>query len=354
VRHLASLVLLLAVLAGLGFSTAGCGVDAWYFQSITSGAGGGSTLVLVWLSDSPVDGASHLWITLERVEWVGATQTTLLLTGPQQVDLLALQAGVRADIGRGEVPVEDARLLRLTLTPDGAGRHRIRVGGVDHELWLESPSRQVLELPITTTLVKDATLEVQVDVNARLSAVESGGTWFLRPSGQAFDLARAGFVAGRATDPGLVPLAGAVVSAQQGGQEIASTRTNVSGQFKLGPLTPGAYHLVASLAGHEPTGAGPLYVGAGATLPGVDLVLGGTGSGALGGSVGSPALGQVVRLYGPLGFLAQAGVDPVSGAYALPQVAPGTYTLELWGSAGLLATRSGLVVTPGGTLAVDF
>jgi hypothetical protein len=250
--------------------------------------------------------------------------------------------------------VEAPRSLRLTFAPDGGGRHRIRVGGTDHELLFDAPAWQVLELPVSTTLVKDATLEVQVDLNARLSAVEAGGTWYLRPSGQAFDLARAGFVAGHALDGASAGLAGVVVSAQQGGQEIASTRSIAGGSYRLGPLPAGTYQLVGSQSGLAPAGAGPLAVGPASTLPDVDLVLGAATPGGLGGAVAAPSLGQTVRLYGPLGFLAQAGVDPISGAYLLPQVAPGTYSVELWGASGLIATQSGLVVSSSSTLQVNF
>ena len=188
---------LLLLLVLVGACTTGCGADFWSFTSITSGPNTGSTLVLVWLSDSPVDEASNLWLTVERVEWVGATTTTALLTQPRQIDVLALQAGVRTDVGRGDVPADSPGALRITFAPEGGGRHRIRVGGQDHELAFESAARRVLELPVDATLVADGTLEVQVDLNARLSVVSSGALWLLRPSAQAFDTTRAGTFTGR-------------------------------------------------------------------------------------------------------------------------------------------------------------
>lgn len=347
-RRFRPLVLLLAALA-----TVGCGVDAWYFESITSGLNTGSTLVLVWFSDSPVDEATNLWLTVESVDWVGAQTTTRVFTGPRQIDLLALRNGVREALGQAQVPVETARALRLRLAADGGGRHRIRVAGVDHELLFDAPGDALVELPLSVTLVKDATLEVQVDLDARLSVLQAGGSWWLRPQGLALDTARAGFLAGGVLDGAALPLVGAVVSAQQAGQEIASTLSGSGGLFRLGPLPPGAYEIVASLAGHAPAGIGPVPVGAGGTSGGQQLVLGSVTPGSVAGTVTAAAPGQFVRLYGPLGFLAQVGVDPLNGLFDLPSVAPGTYSAELWDATGRRSTQGGLVVSPGQPLAVS-
>jgi hypothetical protein len=68
--------------------------------------------------------------------------------------------------------------------------------------------------------------------------------------------------------------------------------------------------------------------------------------------VPDPLPGLVVRAYGPLGFLAQAGVDPVSGGFTLPALPPGTIHLEVWRNGVRLPPEGTAVVTSGGTVQV--
>ena len=110
--RLALPLLLLAVLV----SGSSCGSpDFWYFQSITSGPNPGSTLILVWLSDSPVDGAEAVEVTVERVELIGPDGPVLVSDQRRTVDLLTLQNGKRMKLAEGEVPEGTYERVRLTL-----------------------------------------------------------------------------------------------------------------------------------------------------------------------------------------------------------------------------------------------
>ena len=51
--------------------------------------------------------------------------------------------------------------------------------------------------------------------------------------------------------------------------------------------------------------------------------------------------------------LAMVGVDPFTGAFALPALAPGTYDVQLWDGDALVGAQGGVQVTAGETAHVD-
>ena len=54
------------------------------------------------------------------------------------------------------------------------------------------------------------------------------------------------------TQNGTIRLAGALISLQQQGTEVASSGTDADGKYRIADLTPGAYEVVATLDGFDP------------------------------------------------------------------------------------------------------
>jgi len=63
--------------------------------------------------------------------------------------------------------------------------------------------------------------------------------------------------------------------------------------------------------------------------------------------------GLRVRVIGAEGLIAVVGVDPLTGAFALPALAPGTYEVQLWDGDALVGAQGGVQVTSGETAFVD-
>jgi hypothetical protein len=335
-----ALLLLASVVGG------GCGADGWSFESITGGPDPHATLVVVWLSDSPVDGAKSVWVTIDRVEAVGEEGVTLLSAERRRLDLLALVGGLRAEVGRAEVPAGLLSALRLTFATE-AGAHSVLVGDVEQPLVL-APGAQVWDVPVAHDLPPGGTASFQVDLDARLSVTEAAGTWTLSPTGRAADSVSAAWLGGVVVGPSSLPLADVVVGAQQGGEEVASSRTGADGRFLVGPLAPGSYVLVATKPGWSVAASGSVSATAGATTGGTLLVLAPSVPGSVEGTTTAGEAGLVVRAYGSSGFLALAGVDPATGRFAFPALPPGDVRLETWRGATRLGPAAMLVVVSGG------
>jgi hypothetical protein len=331
--------------AAMALGAAACGADFWAFESIQTGPNPHTTLVIVWLADSPVDSAENLWVTLDGVDAVTDDGTHDLSDRREQHDLLALVNGSRVECARARIPSGRLRSLVLRFAPGGTGLHRIRVGGVTRDLAFAFPSDAELEVPLAADLPADGTVELHVDLNARASVLDAGGSWYFTPRAFGVEASRASWFTGTVLDDLGAPVAGATVSAQAAGEEVASTRAASDGRFVVGPLPPGTYAVVATAAGHHADALGPLPIGAGATHPGVALVLDAAGDGSVGGTVAAPGPGLSVWVFGAHGFLGRAGVDPVTGHIGALPLAPGVYRLELRDAFGLRASRDGVVVT---------
>jgi len=238
VSRLALPLLLLAILV----SGSSCGSpDFWYFQSITSGPNPGSTLILVWLSDSPVDSADAVKVTVERVELIGTDGPVLISDQRQSIDLLTLQNGKRVKLAEGEVPEGTYERVRLTLASTGSFTPTIDVGGAVRPLDFVNASGHVVDVPYVLLAASEATAEIQLDFNVRLSVDEVGGDWTLAPHVDAVNPAAVGRIAGRVVDGLGLPVSGVTLVASQGGLEIRSTRTAPDGTYEIGLLPPGSY-----------------------------------------------------------------------------------------------------------------
>jgi len=309
---------------------AGCAEpDLWAFSSNNSGQGTtqtGFTAVAIWISDSPVDTAEAVSVTIDGVDLIGERRRSLS-TARQDLDLLELRNGRAALLAGAEV--EAGRYDRLRLHLAGG---EVRADGATHPLRLAA--RHVdLDGPF---LLRDGeAIELHIDFNVRLSLLEVDGTWTLRPRLSLVD-ARAGAIVSGAVEP-----AAATVSAQQAGAEIASTRTDADGSFRLGPLPAGTYALVVTARGFRA-----------AVERGVALAPGATSAGHLFDL--APAAGATVTGRAPPGSLvawvlrdgALVAIAGVSAAGDFRAFLPaGSYDVEFFDDRGLVATDR-LVVGP--------
>jgi hypothetical protein len=282
--------------------------DYW---AVSTGSDG-TKAVVIWVSDSPVDEADELFVTVDSVALSGPSGTDVLSSAPRTIELLALRNGRRALLASGLVRAGtyDRIVLRLS---SSHGAHHLTLGGADRALDVEDP---LVEIDGPFRVDRDA--DLLVDFNARMSVLGD----VLRPSCRAADLASARFVDGFVLDDRGDPVEGAVVSAQVLGDEVCSGRTDVTGGFRLGPVPPGALALVATAPGRGiATGSGPVLV-----LPEGDT-----------GELTGRAAGSYVRLMQGGSLIAVAGIE--GGVFTFRAVPRGSYDLEVWGAGGLFEVR---------------
>jgi hypothetical protein len=134
---------------GLLSAAAGCGSG-----SSPGGAAGPNDAVLrIELTDSPVDGADAVFVTIVRVEVLrmgaqGEIRETVV-DESREYDLLTLRIDVTAVLGEVVLPPGDYTGLRLYLAPTGLptgpradSPHRIVIGGEEFPLFVPSGSRR--------------------------------------------------------------------------------------------------------------------------------------------------------------------------------------------------------------------
>jgi len=273
---------------------------------------GGTTGVAIWVSDSPVDEADALFVTIDSVELQGPGGSVVLASSPQKVELLSLRNGRRELLAMGTAPKGTYDRIVLYLS-SSRGAHHLTLDGVDNTLDIEDP---VVE--IDGPFGVNGSTDLLIDFNARMSLL--GDT--LRPVCTAADLATARFVDGFVLDERGQPVPDAIVSAQRGGDEVCSGRTAADGAFKLGPAPAAPLVLVATAAGHGvATGVGPVLV-----LPPADT-----------GELTGHAAGSYVRLMQGGSLIAVAAIE--GGTFTFRQVPSGSFELEVWGAGGLLEVR---------------
>lgn len=296
--------------------------DFWAFSSNTSGTQAtksGFTAVAIWISDSPVDDAEAVRVTIAGVDLIGAGRRRLS-SERHDLELLELRNGRAARLVSTEV--EAGRYDRLRLYLAGGA---VRTRGVTHPLRLTA-GHVDLEGPF---LLRDGeSLELHIDFNVRMSVLEADGTWTLRPRLALLDAAAGAFVAGAVN-------VAATVSAQQAGMEVASTRPDADGTFRLGPLPAGTYALVVTAPGFSLEVERAVALRAGATSAGHLFGLAPAASGALAGA--APPGTLLVRVLHDGDLVGIAGVA-ADGDFRLPNLPAGSYGVEFHDARGLLAT----------------
>jgi uncharacterized surface anchored protein len=124
------------------------------------------------------------------------------------------------------------------------------------------------------------------------------------------------------------PIAGAAVTlADLSGRQIAVSKTDSGGQYRLAAPGAGSYLVIASAAGHQPAAGVVIAAGAAASH---DVVLRG-GSG-LAGTVrvagsGQPVGGAIVTVADGRGEIAGVTTTAADGTFSLTHLAEGQYAL---------------------------
>ncbi|MCQ8191515.1 MFS transporter [Streptomyces rugosispiralis] len=158
---------------------------------------------------------------------------------------------------------------------------------------------------------------------------------------------------GRVLGTGDTPLADAAVTLiDTGGRQLGRTVTGRDGRYHLPAPDTASVVLIGSAAGHQPQAATLLV----SDLPLVcDLRLSGEGGG-LTGSVravgGQPLTGATATATGPEGEVAGSVTADEKGEFALPELAPGSYTLTV-AAAGYRPYATQVELTAGEPVRVD-
>jgi len=338
------------ILPGILLVLTGCGIEApdflvfgtnGIFESTQSTQTnlGGLTAVAIWTSDSPVDGADNVWITFERVLLIKDGRETVLEERRRTLDMLALQHGIRRQLAEGDVAPGTYDAVRIELATTGGLTNWVVIDGEAHLLVLAPGSEPALEFEAQYRMRPDQEMELQIDFDVRLSVYETGGIWYLDPTGFIHDPLTAGAIEGTALP------AGSVISAQIDGAELASAKSGSDGYFKLTPIKAGRYDLVVTRTGYAPEFEADVEVDRKTTSRGHHFLLDPVEPGSIEGNylaVYSPGL--TVRLIWNGKFLGFAGVDPQTGSFYFPNVAPGLLEVEAWDSAGPLSKRESILV----------
>jgi hypothetical protein len=340
-----ALPLLTALLIGCG----GGGVAA-SGGDVSGHTPNGTGQLRLLLSDSPVDGADHVYLDVVRVEVRRLTDSgsewVVLWRGDRQFDLLALQNERTAVLADALLPVGIYDEIRLVLaqgggSPIGGPGFRspcdIVIDGESYPIKVPSGEQSGLKLKGEIEIARDTLTLLLIDFNVRQSVVQRGRKmeFLLKPTLQMYPVQISGSISGEATDDADgSALGGVTISAQQDGDEVLSTRTRDDGSYRLIPLREGLYDLVATRRGFAPQAIESVRVIRESDTAGQDFAL---EQSEVGGILGSATTGDdllvVLRWDGH--FIAQTTADD-DGAFAFPAVAVGTYSLEL--------TQDGVVV----------
>ncbi|MER7789564.1 MFS transporter [Streptomyces sp. NPDC097640] len=136
-------------------------------------------------------------------------------------------------------------------------------------------------------------------------------------------------VRGRVLGPGDAPLLGAAVTLiDNTGRQLGRTISGPDGRYALAAPDPGSFVLIGSAPGHQPQAATLLVSDAPVTCD-VRLAGGGGPIGAVRALGGQPLAGAAVAATGPDGAVAATAVTDEKGEFALPELAPGSYTLTI-------------------------
>ncbi|MES4904869.1 MFS transporter [Streptomyces sp. NPDC000395] len=138
-----------------------------------------------------------------------------------------------------------------------------------------------------------------------------------------------GGVQGRVLGPGDAPLVGAAVTLiDNTGRQLGRTLSGPDGRYALAAPDAGSFVLIGSAPGHEPQAATLLLSDAPVTCD-VRLAGGGGPTGTVRAFGGAPLAGATATAIGPDGAVAATATADERGDFALPELAPGSYTLTI-------------------------
>jgi hypothetical protein len=197
--------------------------------------------------DAPACGFDEFNITVSRVRaHTSATAsdsdsgwTDITLTPPRKIDLLGLVNGALHELGQTTLAAKDYAQLRLVLQPNGSGAPAnsvVPAGGSEQPRDVPDAATRGIRIAHAFSVGANATADLLLDFNACKSIVRrSDGTFLLKPL----------VTAASRTDAEIVgnverTLAGAVVSAQVGGNVMRATVADANGAFKLAYLNHAA------------------------------------------------------------------------------------------------------------------
>lgn len=261
---------LLAPLAPIALLVALTGCSS---KGAPSGAGAGTGTVNLRLTDAPAS-FDHVYLDIVQVSIHAAEDTVssmmgngngegeggwfVLSTTPGVHDLLELRNGVFTTIGTGNVPAGHYDQVRLKLGPDNS----LVIDGVSSPLKVPSGMQSGYKLMGEFDVPTDQLVDVGIDFDAQRSIHETGnGKWMLRPVARTFVIPLTGSIAGSVV-PDTVQT---VAYALQVPDTIATTTTDVQGNFVLSLLPPGTYsvHLAPMHQDFEPVVVDGVVVTAG-------------------------------------------------------------------------------------------
>ncbi|MFE1935349.1 MFS transporter [Streptomyces sp. NPDC059474] len=165
--------------------------------------------------------------------------------------------------------------------------------------------------------------------SAASAATEVGGVAYADYAAEDVPALTGSVIHGRVLGPGGTPLADAAITLiDTGGRQLGRTVTGRDGRYRVPAPDTASVVLIGSATGYQPQAATLLVT----DLPVVcDLRL--SGGGGLTGSVravgGEPLVGATATATGPEGEVAGSATADERGEFALPELAPGTYTLTL-------------------------
>lgn len=281
---------------------------------------------------------------------------------PGQYDLLELQHGVEAVLGGGSfepgryhsirlIVARDSKQDRETL-PAEALKNYVVVAGEAYPLVVPSGEQTGIKLGHDFTIEAGVTTVLTLDFDVRRSVHRcgKGHVYRLKPRLRVVPtvVAADGGVAGTVTTTDFSGLpAGTVVSAQQGGVEVASTAVDEVGGYVL-VLPDGTYDLVAIAPGYAYASITGVVVTGGVAAGAQDFAVAPASVGSIYGTVSPAGDNLTVRLLWNGLVVASVGADPVTGDYLLDSVPAGDYTVEA-GNGTSTSTGSATVTGGAGT-----
>ena len=143
--------------------------------TVGSCTSGGSGNFQLFMTDAPIVGLEHVYITFNQIEVRkdGEDVFTSVLTEPTQVDLLLLRD-------------KEEKILDIDLEPGTYAAVRLTVGAaqvvVNGQAWtLTIDPPKVVTVPVTFTISEDGTVKCVLDFDAAQSVTFGGGSYGLTP-----------------------------------------------------------------------------------------------------------------------------------------------------------------------------